>query len=173
MLQDILRKKLKVVFVGINPGLRSDKVGHYYAHHTNKFWQLLADSNLTPYLLTSKQDYKLTDFEIGLTDVVRQASRGSKEAEKLLSNENLTQLNEKIRKFSPKMICFNGKKAFKLFFCKEPEKLGLQSEKMNSADIFVLPSSSGTNTKFTYLQKLEYYKELKKLSKEIWKQKEA
>src|SRR4030067_2666359 len=167
MLPDILKKNLKIVFVGINPGKRSDKLQHYYAGRSNQFWQLLYDSKLTPSKLSPYDDLNLLGFEIGLTDVIRQATRNSGEARKLLNRGDIDELNKRIRNYTPQVVCFNGKEAYGFFIGRKVEKLGLQSEKMRGAKVFVVPSSSGTNTWFTRKGKLQYYKELKKVSEEM------
>ena len=39
-LPDYLKKKLDIVFVGLNPGRYSAEVGHYFANKVNRFWEL-------------------------------------------------------------------------------------------------------------------------------------
>src|SRR6266704_680533 len=43
-LPDRIRPGLRVLFVGINPGIRSAAVGHHFAGFSNRFWRLLYDS---------------------------------------------------------------------------------------------------------------------------------
>ena len=52
-LRDHLRPDLHVIFVGINPGLRSAAVGHHFAGHSNRFWKLLLDSGVWASLTSS------------------------------------------------------------------------------------------------------------------------
>ena len=37
-----------VLFVGINPGVRSSLTGHHFAGYSNRFWKLLFESRLVP-----------------------------------------------------------------------------------------------------------------------------
>ena len=46
MLPDYLGEGLDLVFVGINPGIRSEATGHHYAGPGNHFWPLLHESGL-------------------------------------------------------------------------------------------------------------------------------
>ena len=39
---------MRVLFVGINPGVRSALTGHHFAGFSNRFWKLLYDSRLVP-----------------------------------------------------------------------------------------------------------------------------
>ena len=46
------RPPVHVLFVGINPGVRSAKTGHHFAGYSNRFWKLLSDSRLAPVPIT-------------------------------------------------------------------------------------------------------------------------
>ena len=37
---------MRVLLVGINPGVRSSQVGHHFAGPSNRFWKLLYESGL-------------------------------------------------------------------------------------------------------------------------------
>jgi len=45
-LRDRIRPGVRVLFVGINPGIRSATVGHHFAGPSNRFWKLLYESGL-------------------------------------------------------------------------------------------------------------------------------
>lgn len=47
-LPDCVRPPVTVLFVGINPGLRSAALGHHFAGYSNRFWKLLFESKLVP-----------------------------------------------------------------------------------------------------------------------------
>ena len=40
-LRDRIRPGVRVLFVGINPGVRSALTGHHFAGFSNRFWKLL------------------------------------------------------------------------------------------------------------------------------------
>ena len=48
MLRDRVRRAVRVLFVGINPGVRSAAIGHHFAGYSNRFWKLLFESGLVP-----------------------------------------------------------------------------------------------------------------------------
>ena len=72
---DYLRPGLKLVIVGINPGLRSGATGHHYAFPGNHFWPLLYESGLLPEPLTFAEDHRVLEYDIGLTNLVDRTSR--------------------------------------------------------------------------------------------------
>ena len=75
-LPDLLRKSMKLVIVGCNPGERSARVGHYYAGRGNLFWPLLYEAGIVPEPLEHKEDVRLLEFGIGLTDLVKRPTCG-------------------------------------------------------------------------------------------------
>ena len=58
-LPDLLRPGLRVVFVGINPGERSARRGHYYGHPGNAFWRVLSASPLVARPVAPEDDATL------------------------------------------------------------------------------------------------------------------
>jgi len=56
MLGPILAAALRILFVGINPSLRSTEVGHHFARPGNRFWPTLHAAGVTPRLLRPDED---------------------------------------------------------------------------------------------------------------------
>jgi mismatch-specific thymine-DNA glycosylase len=82
ILPDHLRRGMKLIVVGCNPGDRSARVGHYYAGRGNEFWPLLYDAKIVPELLEAKDDKRVIEFGVGLTDLVKRATRSPEEIER-------------------------------------------------------------------------------------------
>jgi mismatch-specific thymine-DNA glycosylase len=164
-LPDYLRRGMKLVVVGCNPGERSARVGHYYAGRGNLFWPLLYDSGVLPELLDSKDDKRVIEFGVGLTDLVKRPTRGIEEIERQEFAEGRILLAGKLEEFTPRVIAFNGKFVFEKF-AQRPCKLGLQKERLYGAQVFVLPSTSGQNAVGSGV-KLRYFRKLAALLKSI------
>jgi TDG/mug DNA glycosylase family protein len=58
-LRDRIAPGVRVLFVGINPGIRSATVGHHFAGYSNRFWKLLRESQLVPEPIGSDEDARL------------------------------------------------------------------------------------------------------------------
>ena len=143
-LPDHLRRGMKLIVVGCNPGDRSARVGHYYAGRGNEFWPLLYDAGIVPELLESKDDKRVIEFGVGLTDLVKRATRGAEEIERHEFAEGRILLAQKLEEYAPRVVAFNGKMVYEKFAqCKC--KLGLQKKTVYGAHVFVLPSTSGLN----------------------------
>jgi TDG/mug DNA glycosylase family protein len=164
---DHLAVGLKLVIVGINPGIRSGASGHHYAYPGNHFWPLLFESGLLPERLTYETDYRALEFGIGLTNLCHRTTREANE----LSREELAtgavELREKLLYFKPGVVCFNGMGIYEAFAGVKKVRPGLQDERVGSSLLFVVPSSSGRTAAYPRQKKLAYYQELRELVESI------
>src|SRR5690349_6355445 len=147
---------LDLLFVGINPGLKSARVGHYYAGPGNLFWKCLYRSGLTPELLRPEEDRRLLRYGIGITDCVKRASRSATELRRAEFREASPRLTELIRRWRPRIVCFNGLTGYRAAL--DPHaQLGLQPEALCGALVFVVPSTSAANAGFTREERVEWF----------------
>lgn len=117
-LPDYLAPRLKLLFVGINPGLISAAAGHYYANPRNCFWRLLHEAELTLELLGPDEDCRMLEFGYGLTDIVKRPSRGAADLRAHEFAANRQRLLRLVRRLKPRAVCFNSKTAFEGAFGK-------------------------------------------------------
>ena len=75
-LTDHIRPGVRILFVGINPSLRSAATGHHFAGYSNRFWKLLFESKLLSEPLTYQDDWRLPDWGLGLTNIIQRPSAG-------------------------------------------------------------------------------------------------
>ncbi len=76
-LPDHIPDRPRVLFVGINPGLRSAAVGHHFAGHGNRFWSLFYEGGMVPERLGWADDVRLPEFGFGITNLcARPIARG-------------------------------------------------------------------------------------------------
>lgn len=153
---------LRLLFVGINPGLVSAAAGHYYANPRNTFWRLLHEGGLTPVRLRPEEDARLPTFGYGLTDIVKRPSRGAadlKPAEFAAGRRRLARLVGQLR---PRAVCFNGKIAFEGAFGKGTcRRFGSQPVRLNGVPVFVLPSTSPANAAVPLAVKRRHFQALR------------
>src|SRR5258708_5495112 len=74
-LPDHLRKGMKLVIVGCNPTESSVRTGHYYSGRENPFWPVLYETGVIPEPLEYRDDKRIIEFAIGLTDLVKRPTR--------------------------------------------------------------------------------------------------
>jgi TDG/mug DNA glycosylase family protein len=160
---DHLQPGLKLVIVGINPGIQSGAKGHHYAFPGNQFWPLLYDSGILPERLTWAEDERVLEYGIGLTNLVDRTSRSSSDLTRDEMRAGAEVLREKLLRFRPKVVCFNGMGIYEAFSGRKKLTLGLQEETLDGILLFVVPSSSGRTAAYQRPLKLQYYLQLKEL----------
>jgi mismatch-specific thymine-DNA glycosylase len=165
-LPDYLRKGMKMILVGSNPGDRSARVGHYYAGRGNQFWPMMYESGVIPEPIGYEDDRRILEFGIGMTDLCKRPTRSADELERQEFAEGRVLLAQKLEDLRPRVIAFNGKMVYERFTGGEC-KLGLQKEKLYGAHVFVLPSTSGQHTGNDRGVKMRYFKKLAALLKSL------
>jgi len=158
-LPDYLAPELDLVFVGINPGRRSAETGHHYAGKGNHFWPLLYESDLVPEPLNYEDDWRAPEFGIGLTNLVARASPTMDDLSLKEMREGVAVLREKILRYRPGVVCFNGKRIFEVFAGRRCQ-LGLQPERVGRSRLFVMPSTSARTASYQRGDKLAYFRQL-------------
>jgi double-stranded uracil-DNA glycosylase len=166
-LEDRVGPGIKVLFVGINPGVRSATIGHHFAGYSNRFWKLLHDARLTPELLRAEDDARLLEFGYGITNLVPRPTPGIDTLRPSEYAEGVDVLRDKVRRWQPAVVAFVGVTLFRSIFripVVVPVSLGLQkTERFEGARVFVLPNPSGRNANFSYAEMLAAFRRLKRL----------
>ena len=107
-LKDRIKPGVRVLFVGINPGVRSALTGHHFAGYSNRFWKLLFESGLVPEPITFEEDDRLPEFGFGITNLISRPSPGIDDLEPAEYVEGWKMLDRKIRRYRPKVVALVG-----------------------------------------------------------------
>jgi TDG/mug DNA glycosylase family protein len=167
-LKDRIRPGVRVLFVGINPGLRSEATGHHFAGYSNRFWKLLYESGLVPEPITYEDDDRLPEFGFGITNIVPRATAGIDELKPEDYRAGARLLLKKIRRYKPKIVALVGVTVWRALvealgeqeLRKQPVTLGFQGLTIEGARIAVLPNPSGRNATLTYQEMLKAFRTL-------------
>jgi len=154
-----------VLFVGINPGIRSAAIGHHFAGYSNRFWKLLYESRLVPEPIGSEDDARLVEWRFGITNLIPRCTPGIDTLRPVEYIAGVRTLRKKIRKWKPDVVAFVGVTVFRAVFARRPAelvRLGVQPELFEGARVFVLPNPSGRNANFTYAQMLAAFRSLRR-----------
>ena len=146
VLPDVLAPGLDVIFCGSAVGAASARIGAYYAGPGNKFWPMLHKTGLTPRQFDPRELPDLRAFGIGLTDMAKTESGSDASLSK--QADDAEAVREKIERFQPRAVAFNGKRAGRVFFDGARIEYGRQTTTIGRAAIFVLPSTSGLAVRF-------------------------
>jgi len=165
-LTDRIEPGVRVILVGINPGVLSATSGHHFAGPTNRFWGLLYESGIVPEPITHEDDVRLPQWGIGMTNLVARPSPGIEALKPQEYVDGWTILEQKIARFRPSIVAFVGVTMYRALWrvlghAKSPEvKPGFQHAKVHGARIFVLPNPSGRNAHFSYDEMLAAFRML-------------
>jgi double-stranded uracil-DNA glycosylase len=145
MLRDLIKPDLKLVICGTAVSPTSARVGKYYAGPGNKFWKILSEVGLTPFLLSPERYEQLLEYGIGLTDLVKNRSA----LDDLLSSGDFgtSRVAKLLRMYKPSYVCFNGKRAA-CEFLGRAVNYGVQGERIGNTSLFVAPSTSGAANRY-------------------------
>ncbi len=148
---DLLGPDVRLLFVGINPGLWTAATQTHFAHPVNRFYPaLLAAGILTEPVdpaagMTDEDRARVVARGIGITNLVRRATARADEltAEELRDGgEALTRLVEEVR---PRVVAVAGITAYRSAFGVRRAVPGRQSEDLGGAELWVVPNPSGLN----------------------------
>jgi TDG/mug DNA glycosylase family protein len=161
-LRDIVGPEVRVLFVGINPSLRSAAVGHHFAGPGNPFWRLLHAARLVPEPLTHVQDRRLGDYGLALTNLCPRPTRAASELGAAEIAAGRRTLQRKVRSLRPRVVVFVGLGLYQAFFgLPASNGPGPKPERISGAEVFVVPNPSGLNASFPGFQhKLVWFEAL-------------
>lgn len=173
-LRDRIEPGVGVLFVGINPGVRSAQTGHHFAGFSNRFWKLLWDARLVPEPMTYEQDDRLPEFGFGITNLVARPMPGIDTLSRSEYVEGWSILEAKIRMFRPQVVALVGVTLWRAILplldiddrlrerLKKSPCPGPQPLTIHGARVFVLPNPSGRNANFSYDEMLSAFRRLRR-----------
>lgn len=154
---DLIGPGLKLLFVGINPGLWTAAVQTHFAHPGNRFYPAIAKAGITGYEIDRVNGMNdadrahMVERGIGITNLVRRATVRASE----LSREELREGGERLTRFvaehRPKVVAIAGITAYRDAFNERKATPGRQPDSLDlagrwgDAALWVVPNPSGLN----------------------------
>lgn len=162
-LRDILTAHPRLLFMGINPSLRSAEVGHHFAGRGNPFWRLLHEAGLVPVRLTYAEEDRLRDFGLALVSLCPRPTRTAAELRPEEIERGIRTVRRKIARLRPTVVAFVGVGIYRGFFGNAGAAgPGPKPESISGAKVFVLPNPSGLNASFPgFKDKLIWFERLR------------
>jgi double-stranded uracil-DNA glycosylase len=148
---DLLGTDVRLLFVGINPGLWTAATQTHFAHPGNRFYPALLragvlDRPIDPAAgMTDADRARITARGIGITNLVRRATARADEltsTELRAGGESLTALVARVR---PRVVAVAGITAYRAAFGVRRATAGRQPEDLAGAELWVVPNPSGLN----------------------------
>lgn len=148
---DLVGPGLRLLFVGINPGLWSAATGSHFARPGNRFYPALLEAGIITRPIDLSVPMTADDVDhlvrrgVGVTNLVTSASA---RADELTTDElryGATRLRGLVQKTSPQVVAILGVTAYRVA-CEVPRAVvGRQPEDLEGAALWVVPNPSGLN----------------------------
>lgn len=150
-LPDLISDRVRLLFVGINPGLRSVAVQAHFAPRGNRFWPALHRAGITDHLVDASsglapadRDY-LLDLGIGITSLVERATASADDLTVVEFVTGRNKLDKMVGQYSPRAVAVLGITAYRDAFGDRRAKLGPQISPYPPTELWVVPNPSGRN----------------------------
>lgn len=158
---DIVAPNLRVLFVGINPGLYTAAIGHHFGRPGNRFWKVLHLSGFTPRLLSPFEEQELLKYGLGVTNMVPRTTATAAELaldEIVAGGKRLTNL---VKKYEPEVVAVLGVQAYRRAFEYPRAQVGPQEEPLAGVPVWVLPNPSGLQAHYQLDDMVKLFEQLR------------
>jgi TDG/mug DNA glycosylase family protein len=148
---DLIDDRVRLLFVGINPGLWTAAVNAHFARRGNRFWPALHAAGITLRLVDVSDGMSAEDRElvlglgIGITNIVPTASARAEELSLDELRAGAVALEDTVRRWKPKAVAVLGLTAYRQAFANSKATQGRQDHLFAGAELWVLPNPSGLN----------------------------
>lgn len=152
---DLVAAGVRLLFVGINPGLWTAAVQTHFAHPGNRFYPALLragiiDRPIDPAAgMTDADRQYFTSRGLGITNLV---PRATARADELTADElrvGGARLLRTVEEWSPHVVAVAGISAYRLAFGVRRAVAGRQPDRLGAAELWVVPNPSGLNAHHT------------------------
>jgi TDG/mug DNA glycosylase family protein len=164
---DLVAPDLKVLFVGINPGLWSGAVGRHFGNPANRIWATLHAAGFTDRKLRPDESEELLAAGYGITNVVDRATAGAADLSDDEVRAGAVALERKVARLRPRFVAFLGLTAYRTAFDRAKATVGRQPEPFADATVWLLPNPSGLNAHYQLPDLARLYGELRAAMTEV------
>jgi TDG/mug DNA glycosylase family protein len=148
---DLIGPGLRLLFVGINPGLWTAAVNAHFARPGNRFWPALYRAGITDHLIDASAGLSPADAAalvaagVGITNFVNVATARADELTAAQLRSGAERLRRVVASVRPRVVAVLGLTAYRAGFGAARAATGRQAEALEGAELWVLPNPSGLN----------------------------
>jgi TDG/mug DNA glycosylase family protein len=148
---DLVGPGLRLLFVGINPGLWTAAVQTHFARPGNRFWPALRLAGiLTRDIdlargMTEEDRRHLIERGVGISNLVNRATARADELTSTELRAGSVRLTELVRTWQPRVVAVAGMTAYRTAFAQPKARAGEQPGRLEGARLWVVPNPSGLN----------------------------
>lgn len=148
---DLIGPGLRLLFVGINPGLRTAATQTHFAHPGNRFYPALLRAGIIDRAIDQARGFTADDRAyliargIGITNLVGRATARADELSPEEIRTGTTRLRDFVVRHRPSVVAVAGITAYRIGFGRPRATVGRQVDRLADAHLWVVPNPSGLN----------------------------
>ena len=148
---DLVGPGLRLLFVGINPGLWTAATGTHFAHPGNRFYPALLRAGVIRRAIDpaagmdDDERAHLIDRGIGITNIAPRATARASELSRDELRAGARDLVGRIETWRPAVVAIAGITAYRVGFDRPRAQTGRQAEPLGGAELWIVPNPSGLN----------------------------
>lgn len=165
---DLVGPDVKLLFVGINPGLWTAATQTHFAHPGNRFYPALLRGGVITLPINpaagmdDAERRHLIERGIGITNIADRATARAAELSRDELREGAHQLEDKVARWQPRVVAVAGITAFRIAFDRRRASTGRQDETLAGAELWIVPNPSGLNAHETITSLAAAYRRVAK-----------
>jgi TDG/mug DNA glycosylase family protein len=148
---DLVGPGLRLLFVGINPGLWTAAVQTHFAHPGNRFYPALLEAGIIERRIdpsagmTDEDRAAFVARGLGVTNVVPRATARADELTREELRAGGAALVRRVEEWAPRVVAVAGITAYRAAFGQPRATAGPQPDRWGSSEVWVVPNPSGLN----------------------------
>ncbi|NMO49944.1 mismatch-specific DNA-glycosylase [Actinoplanes sp. TBRC 11911] len=150
-LPDLIGDDVRLLFVGINPGLLTVAMQSHFGRRGNRFYPALYRAGIIDHVIDASNGFDPADVAqlkargVGITSLVAGATARADELTTAELREGAIALRERVERVRPRVVAMLGITAYRTAFEKRAAVVGEQPESLSGARLWVVPNPSGLN----------------------------
>jgi TDG/mug DNA glycosylase family protein len=163
---DLVGPGLKLLFVGINPGLWTAATQTHFAHPGNRFYPALLHAGVIERKIDRTNGFTDADRAylvargIGITNLVDRATVKASELATAELRAGAERLGGFVEAHCPTVVAVAGVTAYRTAFGDRKAQLGRQPDGLHGAEVWAVPNPSGLNAHETVASLAEWYRQV-------------
>ena len=164
VVDDLIGPEVRLLFVGINPGLWTAATNTHFCHPSNRFYPALRAAGLMDWAfdtsigMSREERDRFARSGIGICNLVDRATARASQLTASELREGALRLERTVEGVSPRVVAIAGITAYRTAFRRAAALIGRQPETMAGARVWVVPNPSGLNAHETIESLAAFYR---------------
>lgn len=165
-LPDLLGADVRLLVVGINPGLWTVAVQSHFGRRGNRFYPALYAAGITDHVIDASAGLLPADVAhlqargVGITNLVPIATARADELDVATLLAGGRALVDRVERVRPRVVAVLGVSAYRVAFGHRTATVGRQPTDLGVAQLWVVPNPSGLNAHATVASLAQAYREV-------------